>query len=160
MTGQAGPWPAPLRRKCQDHTLGEASPESWVDNTLSCFKSLNTPEKQTTKNPPAHGRAGGRAYFSNPRRVPRSGLMLRFCRKSGRNTRGVDAATMGSPCRGRGEGEPRWKTLHQMLPGTRDWGVPRGGRVASVLIGGRVPCPHPAGQLQRGTGRTQHDSEL
>lgn len=40
--------------------MGEASPESWVDNTLSCFKSLKTPEKQT-KNPPTHLKAGGGA---------------------------------------------------------------------------------------------------
>lgn len=34
--------------------------QSWVDNTLSYFKSLKTPEKQT-KNPPTHLKAGGGA---------------------------------------------------------------------------------------------------
>lgn len=45
-------------KEIQDHTL-EVLPESWVDNTLSCFKSLKTPDKQTKPTHPL--KVGGRA---------------------------------------------------------------------------------------------------
>lgn len=44
---QAKPWASPTAKRMPGSCPGRNSLESWVDNTLSCFKSLNTPEKKS-----------------------------------------------------------------------------------------------------------------